>query len=88
MNTEGTLESASEKFSARNGVLVQVDHDICVGFGDCVSTAPGVFALDDDNLAIVIDPNAADLTLLQAAADICPVSAIVLLDVDGNQVAP
>lgn len=88
MEPDSTLESTSEKFSVRNGVLVQVDHDICVGFGDCVSTAPEVFGLDHDNVAIVIDPDAGDLTLLQAAADVCPVSAIVLLDGDGNQVAP
>lgn len=88
MTPDGPLEPAREKFSVRNGVLVQVDHDICVGFGECVSTAPEVFALNNESVAIVIDPDAVDLTLLQAAADVCPVSAIVLLDGDANQLAP
>lgn len=88
MDSDGPLEPTSEKFSARNGVMVQVDHDICVGFGECLSTAPGVFTLNAESVAIVVDPDAVDATILQAAVDVCPVSAIILLDGDGNQVTP
>ncbi len=88
MEDNDQLEPRNERFSERNGVLVQVDHDICAGFGDCLSAAPDVFALNDEDLAVVVDPDALELDLLKAAADVCPVSAIMLFDEDGNQVAP
>jgi ferredoxin len=78
----------SEKYSGRNRVVVQVDRDICVGFGDCVAVAPEVFRLDEDNLAVVMDPDAVDLKTLEGAAGVCPVSAILLLDASGARVAP
>ncbi len=82
------MESEHQKFSERNGVLIQVDPDLCAGFAECVVAAPGVFALNDDNLAIVTNPDGADLdTLLEAAAS-CPVSAILLYDEEGDQVKP
>lgn len=81
-------EEQKEKFSARNKVLVQVDHDICAGFGDCVDSAPEVFALNGDDLAIVIDPDAVDLDALKEAAEVCPVSAILLFDESSVQIAP
>ncbi len=82
------MESEHQKFSERNAVLIQVDPDLCAGFAECVVAAPDVFALNDDNLAIVTNPDGADLdTLLEAAAS-CPVSAILLYDEEGDQVKP
>ena len=68
--------------------MVQVDHEICAGFGDCVETAPDVFALNDEGLAIILEPDAVDADVLREAADVCPVSAILLFDEDGTQIAP
>lgn len=82
------MESEHQKFSERNAVLIQVDPDLCAGFAECVVAAPDVFALTDDNLAIVTNPDGADLdTLLEAAAS-CPVSAILLYDEEGDQIKP
>ncbi len=82
------MESDHQKFSERNGVLIDVDTDLCAGFADCVVAAPDVFALNDDNLAIITDPEGADLdTLMQAAAS-CPVSAILLYDEEGELIVP
>lgn len=80
-------EVRSEGFSERNGVLVRVDHDICVGFSDCVVSAPEVFFLNDDNLAVVVEPDAVDLDTLKQAAGVCPVSAILLFGEDGTPLA-
>lgn len=88
MNVEESRTNTNEKFSERNGVLVQVDHDICAGFGECVNLLPDVFALNDEDLAVVLDPDAVGLDMLKEAADVCPVSAILLFDEDENQVAP
>jgi ferredoxin len=82
------MEEWIEKVSQRNGVLVQVDLELCAGFGDCVAVAPDVFALDDDNQAVILDPDAADRDVLKTAADVCPVSAILLFDGAGVQIAP
>ena len=38
-----------------------VDRALCIGSGDCVDTAPDVFQLDDEDKAIVIDPDGAPL---------------------------
>ena len=47
-----------------------------------------MFALNDDGLAVVLDPDAAGPDLLKDAADSCPVSAILLFDDTGVQIAP
>lgn len=88
MNANEPLEELSEKFSNSSRVLIQVDRDICAGFGECVTLLPQVFALDEDGLAVVLDPEAAEVDQLIEAADICPVSAILLFDENENQIAP
>ena len=45
--------------STKNRVAIEVDRALCYGFGDCVDTVPAVFALDEEDTAIVLDPDAA-----------------------------
>lgn len=55
---------------------VEVDDDVCNGYGNCVIAAPAVFDLDPDtNLAVVLENPTADDAVLEAVAD-CPVRAI------------
>jgi ferredoxin len=35
---------------------VAADRDVCVGAGNCVLAAAGVFDQDDDGLVVVLDP--------------------------------
>ena len=74
--------------TAATGVHIEVDRELCFGFGDCVDTAPKVFALDDGNVAIVIDPNGASHDLIVEAAANCPVDAITLTGPDGERLYP
>jgi ferredoxin len=74
--------------SQRNRVAIEVDRALCYGFGDCVDTLPDVFALDDENTAIVLDPDAAPLDDLVEAAQNCPVDAIIITGEDGEQIYP
>jgi ferredoxin len=74
--------------SARNRITVEVDRTLCFGFGDCVDTAPAVFALDDENTAYVIDPDAADVELILEASQNCPVDAIIVTNEEGAQIYP
>ena len=80
---------SSTATSKRTGLKIEVDRELCFGFGDCVDSAPGVFELDDENKSIVIDPDAADRDDLVMAAQDCPVDAIILTDPEtGEQVYP
>ena len=67
---------------------VEVDRDLCIGAGPCVTVAPGVFQLDDENKAYVVDQNGADAETILLAAQSCPVQAIIVYDEDGNQIYP
>ena len=74
--------------STRNRVAIEVDRELCYGFGDCVDTVPAVFALDEEETAIVLDPDAAPLDDIVEAAQNCPVDAIVITGEDGAQIYP
>ncbi len=57
-------------------IEIEIDRDVCMGSGNCVFTAPGVFELDDDSIARVVDPNAAPTDAVVTAARQCPTHAI------------
>lgn len=63
---------------ATHVVSVRVERDLCIGSGNCVRLAPSVFALDSEQIALVVDPSAADGTTLERAASRCPAGAIFL----------
>lgn len=67
---------------------ITVDRDLCIGAAPCVTVAPGVFQLDDENKAYVVDPKGADDDMILLAAQACPVQAIILHDEEGNQIYP
>lgn len=57
-----------------------VNKELCIGCGLCAEICPEVFAMGDDNIAIVIaeeSPESAQETV-QDAATSCPVEAIQL----------
>lgn len=60
----------------------------CIGAGPCITVAPKVFAMGDDNIAVVIDPNGADAETVLEAAKACPVEAIVIDDENGERLFP
>ncbi len=60
------------------GIEVEIDRDLCMGSGNCVYEAPGVFDLDDDSVAFVVDPTASPEDNVVAAANKCPTSAIAV----------
>jgi len=70
------------------GVKVKVDRDLCIGVGNCVAYAPTVFALDEENKAVVLDPSSVDDETLLEAAESCPENAIIVEDGEGHQLYP
>jgi ferredoxin len=71
-----------------DGVRIEVDRELCFGFGDCVDTAPSVFVLDEHDKATVIDPDGATLDRIAEASQNCPVDAIIITDAEGVQIYP
>jgi ferredoxin len=67
---------------------ISVDRNACVGAGDCLKNAPGVFRLDAEQIAVVINPAAASDEELIEAARMCPSQAIRLWDDQGKKVYP
>ena len=68
-------------------VKVKVDTGLCIGAANCVGVTADFFRLNEDNMAIIrqgvgtdfektIDVDAAQLALLQEAAESCPTLAI------------
>jgi ferredoxin len=72
------------ELSAENRIAVRVDRALCIGSGDCVDTAPDVFQLDDEEKAVVVDPDGASVDDVVTAAGNCPVSAIFVVGEDGD----
>ena len=67
---------------------VEVDRDLCIGAAPCVTIAPAVFQLDEENKAYIVDQNAADADTILMAAQSCPVQAIIVYDDTGKQIYP
>ena len=64
---------------------IQTLHERCIGAGNCAEVAPSYFDQDEFDgtvrlLRIAVAPG--DEDAVAAAADICPVSAILILDED------
>ena len=67
---------------------IKIDRDKCQGIGACVGVAPDVFEMDNDGKAFVAHKEGADNDTLLAAAEACPLEAIMLYDETGEQVYP
>lgn len=66
----------------------KVLRDLCIGAASCVAVSPKVFQLDNEAKAIIIDPNGDTDENILAAAQSCPVNAIIVEDENGKQVWP
>lgn len=67
---------------------VRIDRTLCVGFGDCVTGAPGAFKLADDGVVIFVRPQDSGREQLLEACDACPVDALTVWDASGRQIVP
>ena len=57
---------------------LEMNRDICIGAGNCVSTASEVFDQDDDGIVVLLadQPTEANLDATREAADYCPSGAL------------
>jgi ferredoxin len=67
------------------GFHISIDRDKCMGSGNCLYWAPGVFDLGDDDVSFVVDAQAASERQIMQAVEGCPTQAItVTKDADGE----
>ena len=59
---------------------IAIDRERCMGSGNCSFWAPNTFDLDDEGVAIVINPDGDDPSKIQNAANGCPTQAITLTE--------
>jgi ferredoxin len=64
---------------------ITIDRELCMGSGNCAFWAPGVFDLDDDGVAYVIDATAQPDEKVLLAAQGCPTQAIAVVR-DGTRI--
>lgn len=59
---------------------VEIDADVCGGFGTCVGKAPQVFELTGDGYAVVLLPVVPEEleAVVQEAVGLCPTRAITI----------
>jgi ferredoxin len=74
----------SRELSPKNRIHLVVERDVCIGSGDCVDALPSVFRLDEEDKAVVIDPDAATVDEIVGAAMNCPIAAIFVADESGD----
>lgn len=55
---------------------ISIDREKCMGSGNCIFWAPGVFDLDDDGISTVVDQSGAPEEKIVLAAQGCPTQAI------------
>ncbi|MFA6105257.1 MAG: ferredoxin [Patescibacteria group bacterium] len=85
-----TKRGNSDEAIKKSGQIrrIVVDRVKCIGADSCVAVAPGVFQLDEENLAYIVDPNSSDDDTILMAAQSCPVLAILLYDENNNIIFP
>jgi ferredoxin len=64
---------------------IEINREVCMGSGNCSFWAPGVFDLDDDGIAIVIDPEGEPEDKIILAGQGCPTQAIAIFR-DGEKI--
>ncbi|HSM05587.1 MAG TPA: ferredoxin [Longimicrobiales bacterium] len=70
-------------------LVIEIDRDLCVGFGDCIDEAGPAFELDADGVAVFsAGCDSVSREALVRACESCPVDALTALDDRGVKLAP
>jgi ferredoxin len=71
-----------------NLLRVRIDREKCIGSANCIASAPTVYQMDDNEKAVIIDPETVDEETLLLSAESCPTEAIILEDEEGRRIYP
>ena len=64
---------------------IEIDRDLCIGDGACCGEAPNTLEMDEENIAVVRDPEGSSDEEILQAAQVCPVDAIILTDIESGR---
>lgn len=85
MSDKDTQVGTSKKSKYR----ITIKRDLCIGAVTCAALAGNTFDMDDDNIAIIKEEEWDEDELILAAAQSCPVFAIIIEDIEtGRQIFP
>ena len=63
---------------------IEIDRQLCSGFGSCIDSAPKVFELDRSGIASLLVSESEDGAALEAARS-CPMGAIAVFERESGQ---
>ncbi len=69
-------------------VKIKVINELCISAATCIIQAPNTFDLDDDGIAYVKEGTWDEAQIIIVGAMSCPTTAIVIEDLEGNQIWP
>lgn len=72
----------------KSKVKIKVIKEKCISAATCIIHAANTFDLDEDGIAYVKEASWDDAATVVAAAQSCPTMAIIVEDMDGNQLWP
>lgn len=84
------MKNGQNKFATNKDskVKIKVINELCISAGTCIIHAPETFDLDDDGIAYVKEGTWDEAQTIIMAAASCPTTAIVIEDLNGNQLYP
>ncbi len=91
MQTITTLsqDEQGNQFAIIGKYKLTIAAPLCIGASSCVALAPGVFRINQQNIAEFIASGSEDSTTLLLAAHACPTRAIIIEDLEtGLQLWP
>ena len=66
----------------KDNLQIEVDRELCIGAASCSIIAPNTFALDSGGKVVILEGDWDDEATIEAAAESCPVRAIVLTKIE------
>jgi ferredoxin len=69
-------------------VVIKVINEKCISAGTCIIKAPETFDLDDEGIVYAKEGTWNEAVDIIEGAKACPTTAIIVEDLDGNQIYP
>lgn len=84
------MKPGQDAFAANpsSKVKIKVINSLCISAGICIIRAPQTFDLDENGIAYVKDGTWNEAFDIIEAAKSCPTTAIIIEDLNGNQLYP
>ena len=84
------MQKGQNEFAANSTskFRIKVINEKCISAATCIIRAPNTFDLDDGGIAFVKEGTWDDAATIIEGAKSCPTTAIIVEDLNGNQIYP